>query len=516
MVLGLWLLSRLDVGTSTLTSSLYLLVLGLGLGSVMQVLVLAVQNSVSYEVLGAATSGVTLFRGHRRLAGGGRVRDDLQLSSGLRSARECSTARWPARSLGGGRLTGTQVARLPAAGPGASTSSPTCTRCNRSSSPPPGSRSWPSCSAGSSRSVHCAQAAATSRGWTTVWLCPAVADSLAELERALSRTVVTRAARSVPGAARPPGRNRAEPGATWALVRIGEHGFARARELAGATACPGADRAGWLRNWCATNWRSAMVTQGLTPAGDALAERAIARARSSSSRPWPMRPRLATRLWTSCFTGWRESWLVSRPGFPLSASAASAFASRRRAAPRPIAEAAISCHGSPSCARRSGTDRTRPALGVRLPILQFLPVQRRGHGPVIARPDRVGRDRGVRVGVAHDVDEDLALTLGLALLGREQPRLTGDRQARPNPARSPGPRRSGGGAEAGRPRGSRASRLSSPRAAARARRRSSPMTRAPRRTASGASIDGSRSMTSRSGRSSLSRRLSHGCRVIAA
>ena len=29
----------------------------------MQVLVLAVQNAVSFEVLGAATSGVTLFRG---------------------------------------------------------------------------------------------------------------------------------------------------------------------------------------------------------------------------------------------------------------------------------------------------------------------------------------------------------------------------------------------------------------------------------------------------------------------
>ena len=38
------------------------LVLGLGMGMVMQVLVLAVQNSVSYEQLGVATSGTTLFR----------------------------------------------------------------------------------------------------------------------------------------------------------------------------------------------------------------------------------------------------------------------------------------------------------------------------------------------------------------------------------------------------------------------------------------------------------------------
>jgi hypothetical protein len=37
-------------------------VLGLGLGMVMQVLVLAVQNAVPYEQLGVATSGATLFR----------------------------------------------------------------------------------------------------------------------------------------------------------------------------------------------------------------------------------------------------------------------------------------------------------------------------------------------------------------------------------------------------------------------------------------------------------------------
>jgi hypothetical protein len=37
-------------------------VLGLGLGMVMQVLVLATQNSVAYEQLGVATSGATLFR----------------------------------------------------------------------------------------------------------------------------------------------------------------------------------------------------------------------------------------------------------------------------------------------------------------------------------------------------------------------------------------------------------------------------------------------------------------------
>ena len=39
-----------------------MIVLGLGLGLVMQVLVLAVQNAVHYRDLGVATSGTTLFR----------------------------------------------------------------------------------------------------------------------------------------------------------------------------------------------------------------------------------------------------------------------------------------------------------------------------------------------------------------------------------------------------------------------------------------------------------------------
>ncbi len=59
---GMLLLSRLDAGTSTLYASFAMLVMGLGLGLVMQVLVLAVQNAVDYAELGVATSGATLFR----------------------------------------------------------------------------------------------------------------------------------------------------------------------------------------------------------------------------------------------------------------------------------------------------------------------------------------------------------------------------------------------------------------------------------------------------------------------
>jgi EmrB/QacA subfamily drug resistance transporter len=62
MVVAMFLLSRLEAGTSTWTAAVYALVLGLGLGMVMQVLVLAVQNSVDPRVMGVATSGSTLFR----------------------------------------------------------------------------------------------------------------------------------------------------------------------------------------------------------------------------------------------------------------------------------------------------------------------------------------------------------------------------------------------------------------------------------------------------------------------
>jgi EmrB/QacA subfamily drug resistance transporter len=62
MTVGLWLLSTLSVETGIWTAAGYALVLGFGLGMVMQVLVLAAQNVVRYEDLGVATSGVTLFR----------------------------------------------------------------------------------------------------------------------------------------------------------------------------------------------------------------------------------------------------------------------------------------------------------------------------------------------------------------------------------------------------------------------------------------------------------------------
>ncbi|NED35952.1 MFS transporter, partial [Streptomyces sp. SID8499] len=59
---GMWLLSRLETDTPRLHYSLWMAVLGAGIGLVMPVLVLAVQNSVRPADLGTATSANNYFR----------------------------------------------------------------------------------------------------------------------------------------------------------------------------------------------------------------------------------------------------------------------------------------------------------------------------------------------------------------------------------------------------------------------------------------------------------------------
>ncbi|MEV6794344.1 MFS transporter [Streptomyces sp. NPDC051320] len=59
---GMWLLSRLEVDTSQLSYSVWMAVLGVGIGLIMPVLVLAVQNSVAPADLGTATSANNYFR----------------------------------------------------------------------------------------------------------------------------------------------------------------------------------------------------------------------------------------------------------------------------------------------------------------------------------------------------------------------------------------------------------------------------------------------------------------------
>ena len=62
MTFGLGALSLLSAETDVWQTSIDALWLGLGMGMVMQVLIIAVQNSVDYKHLGVATSGTMLFR----------------------------------------------------------------------------------------------------------------------------------------------------------------------------------------------------------------------------------------------------------------------------------------------------------------------------------------------------------------------------------------------------------------------------------------------------------------------
>lgn len=62
LVVGLLLLSQVDVDTSMIVIDLYGLIFGLGLGFNMQTLVLAIQNAVPPQDMGVATSSATFFR----------------------------------------------------------------------------------------------------------------------------------------------------------------------------------------------------------------------------------------------------------------------------------------------------------------------------------------------------------------------------------------------------------------------------------------------------------------------
>ncbi|MGQ5634094.1 MULTISPECIES: MDR family MFS transporter [unclassified Streptomyces] len=62
MIAGLYLLSLMDTGTTRLTSGIYMAVLGLGMGCLMQITMLVAQNSVEMKDMGVASSSTTLFR----------------------------------------------------------------------------------------------------------------------------------------------------------------------------------------------------------------------------------------------------------------------------------------------------------------------------------------------------------------------------------------------------------------------------------------------------------------------
>src|SRR3954452_17425707 len=107
--IGMVLLSRLDAQTSTLYSFAAMFVMGLGLGLVMQVLVLAVQNAVDYSELGVVTSGATLFRSM-----GGSLGTAV-LGAVFTGKLTGELAGGPASRVGGGPIDPSAVDRLPAA-----------------------------------------------------------------------------------------------------------------------------------------------------------------------------------------------------------------------------------------------------------------------------------------------------------------------------------------------------------------------------------------------------------------
>ncbi len=275
MAVGLMLLSNLDVGTSLAASAFYLLVLGIGLGSVMQVLVLAVQNAVDYDMLGAATSGVTLFRGMGGSVGAAVFGTifSTRLASELRGLLTGPLAHQVA---GGGRLTGAQVARLPA----------------------PVRSSYEHAYVHALTPVFVAAAgvallgfalswmlpertlrktAATSRGLEDGLAAPRSADSLAEIERALARTVAPDQRQRFRELLASRADVELSPGATWALVRISEHGAVQARSLAERD---GVDPARIAAVVDELRKRGLIGSDGgdpaLTAEGRALADRAVA------------------------------------------------------------------------------------------------------------------------------------------------------------------------------------------------------------------------------------------------
>jgi EmrB/QacA subfamily drug resistance transporter len=62
IILGFWLFSHISLTTNQFTLSVWMVVLGLGLGPFMQITTLSVQNSAERKDLGTATSAVIFFR----------------------------------------------------------------------------------------------------------------------------------------------------------------------------------------------------------------------------------------------------------------------------------------------------------------------------------------------------------------------------------------------------------------------------------------------------------------------
>jgi EmrB/QacA subfamily drug resistance transporter len=111
MAVSMFLLTRLGVDTSRVTSALYYVVLGLGLGFLMQMVSLIAQNSVAQRDMGVASSARMFFQqigGSLGVAAFGAIFAS-RLTSSLRAATGAHI------SASGGQLDPATVDRLPAA-----------------------------------------------------------------------------------------------------------------------------------------------------------------------------------------------------------------------------------------------------------------------------------------------------------------------------------------------------------------------------------------------------------------
>ena len=202
----------------------------------MQVLVLAVQNAVDYKLLGAATSGVTMMRGIGGAIGtavlGAIFTSRLtgQLKSTLHGPLGAQVAK-------GARLTGAQVAHLPA-GPRS-----IYQHAYVHSLRPAFIVAAAAAALGFVLSLFLQErklrgAPATSTGLEDGLAAPRSPDSLAEIERSLTRVTTPEERMRFRERVAERAGLELSPGATWALVRIQEHGPERARALASADGVP--------------------------------------------------------------------------------------------------------------------------------------------------------------------------------------------------------------------------------------------------------------------------------------
>jgi EmrB/QacA subfamily drug resistance transporter len=262
---GMVLLSRLDAGSSTLYASFAMLVMGLGLGLVMQVLVLAVQNAVDYAELGVATSGATLFRS----MGGSLGTAVLGAIFTNRLTHELSGS--PAAQAVGGSIDPGALQRLPAAARDAYTGAFT----------------------DALTTVFLVAAAIVVVAFLLSWLIeerplrqtvetagvgeafasPTSGDSLTELTRELARLVGRQRTRAFIERTVDAAGVELPPGAAWLLVQ-GEEGVPL--HDAEAIAAERPVTPAWAQEQLDTLAGRGLLSDGaLTPAGHAIAERLI-------------------------------------------------------------------------------------------------------------------------------------------------------------------------------------------------------------------------------------------------